>query len=98
MNRITSVLKHLRIFHERKDRPENLTEWPFFIILTLVFAFVYIQSLFSNSALREPLSLVSFTVLMNVHIILHWLSPRLQKWSQVAVYLVIQCLLAFVIV
>lgn len=98
MNRITTVLKRLRIFHERKDRPENLTEWPFFTILTFVFAFVYIQSLFSNLALREPLRLVSFTVLMNVHIILHWLSPRLQKWSQVAVYLVIQCVLAFVIV
>src|SRR5512137_3029980 len=35
---------------------------------------------------------------MNVHIVLHWLSPRLQKWSRVAVYLLIQCVLAFVIV
>jgi NarL family two-component system sensor histidine kinase YdfH len=73
-------------------------EWPFFLILTLVFAFVYIQSLFLNAALREPLSLVLFTVLMNVHIVLHWLSPRLQKWSWVAIYLVVQCMLAFVIV
>ncbi len=73
-------------------------EWPFFLVLTLVFGFVYFQSLFSNSTLREPLHFILFTVLMIVHIVLHWLSARLRKWNQVAPYLILQCALAFVIV
>lgn len=73
-------------------------EWPFFLILTLVFAFVYFESLFSNAALREPLRLILFTILMIVHIVLHWLSARLMKWSRLAPYLILQCALAFVIV
>ena len=73
-------------------------EWPFFLILTLVFGFVYFQSLFSNSTLREPLHFILFTFLMIVHIVLHWLSTRLKKWSQVAPYLILQYAFAFVIV
>lgn len=73
-------------------------EWPFFLILTFVLGFVYIQSLFSNPALREPGRLILFTVLVNVHIALHWFSVRLRKWRWVLVYVVVQCALAFVIV
>jgi NarL family two-component system sensor histidine kinase YdfH len=42
--------------------------------------------------------LVLFTVLMVVHITLHWLSMRVLKWGRVAVYLVVQSVLAFAIV
>ena len=73
-------------------------EWPFFLILTFVLVFVYIQSIFSNAALREPGRLILFTVLANLHIALHWLSVRLRKWNWVLVYVVVQCMLAFVIV
>lgn len=73
-------------------------EWPFFLILTFVLGFVYIQSIYSNAALREPARLILFTILMIVHIALHWLSVRLLKWSRVVVYVVVQCALAFVIV
>ena len=73
-------------------------EWPFFLILTLVLGFMYGQSLFSNVSLREPLRFILFTVLMSVHIFLHWLSVRLRNWSRVAVYLVVQSGLAVSIV
>jgi len=73
-------------------------EWPFFLILTFVFIFVYIQSINMNASLRVPGRLILFTVLMILHITLHWLGVGLKKWSQVAVYLVIQGTLAFTIV
>jgi NarL family two-component system sensor histidine kinase YdfH len=98
MKKLSSLLRRLPISRGKKDRSETFMEWPFFLILTFAFAFVYIQSIFSNAALREPARLILFTVLMNVHIALHWLSARLRKWSRVAVYLVVQCALAFVVV
>jgi NarL family two-component system sensor histidine kinase YdfH len=98
MNKLLSLLQHIKISTQKKDRSESFMEWPFFLILTLVFAYVYIQSVLSNTALREPLRFVLFTVLMIVHIVLHWLGAGLQKWRQVAVYLVFQCLLACIIV
>jgi NarL family two-component system sensor histidine kinase YdfH len=73
-------------------------EWPFFLILTMAFVFVYFQAVLSNAALREPGRLILFTVLMVIHIALHWISMRVLKWDRVAVYLVVQSALAFAIV
>ena len=73
-------------------------EWPFFLILTAAFTFIYFESVLSNTALREPVRLVLFSGLMIIHIVLHWLSLRVLKWDRVAVYLVIQTALAFAIV
>ncbi len=73
-------------------------EWPFFLILTAAFVFVYFQDVFSNPALHEPGRLILFTVLMIVHIGLHWLCIRVLRWGQVAVYLAVQSALAFSIV
>ena len=73
-------------------------EWPFFLILTAAFVFVYFQAVFSNAALREPVRLVLFTVLMVIHIALHWSSMRVLKQGRVAVYLLVQAALAFSIV
>jgi NarL family two-component system sensor histidine kinase YdfH len=98
MNKLLSLLQHVKSSPPKKDRSETFMEWPFFLILTLVFAFVYIQSVLSNTALREPPRFVLFTVLMIVHIVLHWLGAGLRKWSQVTVYLVFQCLLVCIIV
>jgi two-component system, NarL family, sensor histidine kinase YdfH len=98
MNKLTTFLKRLRNSAGKKDQPENVVEWPFFIILTFAFGFAYIQSIFLSATLREPGRLILFTILMNVHIVLHWLSVRLNKWNRVAVYVIIQCILAFIIV
>ena len=73
-------------------------EWPFFLILTAAFVFVYFQAVISNPALHEPGRLILFTVLMVVHIGLHWLCIRVLQWGQVVVYLVVQSALAFAIV
>lgn len=94
----TSFFQRLKIFTENKDPSETFNEWPFFLILTLVFGFVYVQSISSNASLHVPGRFILFTVLMSVHLILHWLSVRLKKWSRVVVYLTIQSALAFVIV
>ena len=61
-------------------------EWPFFLILTAAFVFVYFQAVISNPALHEPGRLILFTVLMVVHIGLHWLCIRVLQWGQVVVY------------
>ncbi len=73
-------------------------EWPFFLILTVAFAFVYFQAVFSTPVLRQPARLILLTVLMLVHIALHWFSIRVMQWGRVAVYLVVQSVLAFSIV
>ena len=73
-------------------------EWPFFLILTGAFAFVYFQAVFSNPALHQQGRLAFFTGLMLVHIVLHWLSMRILKWGHVPVYLVVQSVLAFSII
>ena len=73
-------------------------EWPFFLILTFAFVFVYFQSVSSNAALRQPGRLILFTSLMVMHIVLHWTSVRLRTWRRVAVYLVVQIGLAFTVV
>jgi NarL family two-component system sensor histidine kinase YdfH len=98
VKRLTTLLQNLRILREKNSPSENVVEWPFFIILTFAFAFVYIQSIISNSALREPARLILFTILMNVHVILHWFSVRLWKWNQVAIYVIVQSVLAFTVV
>ena len=98
MNKLSSLLQRLQISRKNKARPENAVEWPFFLILTFAFGFVYVQSIISSAALREPGRLILFTILMSVHIILHWFSVRLLKWNRVAVYLVLQSALAFTVV
>jgi len=70
-------------------------ERPFFIFLTLILAGMYVVSLIDNPALQAPLPLTIFTILMLVHLALHWSifgiynSPR---WH--LIYLILQGLLA----
>jgi len=94
----SSLIQRLWTFWRKKNHSETSMEWPFFLILTFVFIFVYIQSINMNASLRVPGRLILFTVLMILHITLHWLGVGLKKWNQVAVYLVIQGTLAFTIV
>jgi two-component system, NarL family, sensor histidine kinase YdfH len=97
MNKKPSLFQRLRILRNQDTRPEAFAERPFFLILTLAFGFVYVESIITNADLREPVRLILFTVLMNVHIVLHWFSMRLRTWRWVAVYLVVQGVLAFVV-
>jgi NarL family two-component system sensor histidine kinase YdfH len=89
--------KPFALLHRQDANPEPFVEWPFFVLLTFAFGFVYVESLITTPALREPSRLVLFTVLMCVHIALHWLSVRLLNWKQAFAYLVIQGALAFII-
>lgn len=98
MKRLSTLFQHVRIFQGKKDRPESFTEWPFFLILTFAFGFVYFQSILSSAALREPGRLILFTVLMSVHIALHWIGVGLRKWGWLAIYLAVQSALAFTVV
>jgi len=93
-----SLFQRLRIFGGKKDNPETTMEWPFFLILSAAFVFVYFQAVFSNAALRVPVRLILFTVLMAAHIALHWLSIRVLQWHREGIYLVVQGGLAFAIV
>jgi NarL family two-component system sensor histidine kinase YdfH len=93
-----TLFQRLGIFGGKKDNPETLVEWPFFLILSAAFVFVYFQAVFSNAALRVPERLILFTVLMAAHIALHWLSIRVLQWHRVGIYLVVQSVLAFAIV
>jgi NarL family two-component system sensor histidine kinase YdfH len=93
-----TFLQRLRLSGGKKDNPDSPMEWPFFLILSAAFVFVYFQTVFSNAALRVPVRLILFTVLMAAHIALHWLSIRVLQWHREEIYLVVQSVLAFAIV
>ncbi len=68
--------------------------WPFFALLTLAMAVMYGMTLANVSKLQHPLSLIGFTLLMLLHLILHWIAPiAAQDHRLGALYLVIQVLL-----
>ncbi len=70
----------------------------FFAFMTLVLSGRYVLTLVQNSSLRQSWMVVPFTVLMAVHIILHWMVIRIiQTPSHQAWYVIGQGLLAFVI-
>jgi NarL family two-component system sensor histidine kinase YdfH len=70
----------------------------FFSFMTLVLIGMYVMTMFQNSSLRQSWLAVLFTILMIVHIILHWMVVRIiQVPSHKALYIIGQGLLAFVI-
>jgi two-component system, NarL family, sensor histidine kinase YdfH len=72
----------------------------FFVFMTLVMIGMYILALVQNPALQQPGPAILFTVLMVVHIVLHWmlvLSPLMQVRGRTVGYILGQGLLAFVI-
>ena len=98
MNLRPSLFQRLRTFGLPKNQPGENFERPFFLLLTLVFLFLYVFSIISNPGLRAPVPLVLFTLLMILHTSLHWQVPRFQHGNWLPGYLVLQCLLAFIIV
>ncbi len=70
----------------------------FFSFMTLVLIGMYVMTMFQNSSLRQSWLAVLFTILMIVHIALHWMVVRIiQVPSYKAIYIIGQGLLAFVI-
>jgi NarL family two-component system sensor histidine kinase YdfH len=70
----------------------------FFAFMTLVLIGVYFMTLAQNSTLRQSWLVVLFTLLMVVHITLHWLVVRVIQTSSIkTLYILGQGLLAFFI-
>ena len=70
----------------------------FFVFMTLVLIGVYFLSVAQNPSLKQPGLLILFTVLMVVHIALHWsVIPIIQTSRGKLIYIVGQGLLAFII-
>ena len=67
--------------------------------LTLVVGVMYVVTLITVPALHQPVTLIVFTVLINVHIVLHWYLYRITEHSMrwVAVYIIGQGILALAI-
>ena len=72
--------------------------WPFFLVLTMVIAAMYVVSVVSVPSLSAPIRLIPFTLLCLLHGVLHWYTPRLSRsprWH--APYLILQGAIIFVI-
>ena len=70
----------------------------FFVFMTLVLIGVYFLSLAQNPALQQPVTFLVFTILMAVHIVLHWMViPIIKVRKRKVLYILGQGLLAFVI-
>jgi NarL family two-component system sensor histidine kinase YdfH len=73
--------------------------WPFFGLLTLAMAVMYVLALSNVPALRQPWMLIVFTLMMLAHTGLHWLSPVASAThSRSAVYLVVQIALVLALI
>jgi len=70
----------------------------FFLFMTAVMIGIYILSLNQNADLRQPALASLFTLLMVVHIVLHWMViPIIQVSIRKVIYILGQGILAFVI-
>ena len=80
------------------DQSEEVREVrPFFLIVMAVLAFLYGVAVYGSPDLRAPARLIPFTLLMLVHAVLHWFSPRVAFFRQGIPYLAVQGALAFVL-
>ncbi len=85
--------KYARLVYESSE-----SERPFFLFLTLILAGMYFWVVFTTPTLRKPGALILFTLLMILHIGLHWLAPLLERRiGLIPAYIIGQGLLAFVI-
>ncbi|MCB9419835.1 MAG: sensor histidine kinase [Ardenticatenaceae bacterium] len=63
----------------------------FYYLLLLVLAFIYGITLYEAPAMRQPIRLIPFTLLMLLHAGLHWFSPHfVLPRRRLAIYLIIQ--------
>lgn len=76
----------------------NQGERPFFLFMTLILAGMYVYILFSTPELRQPGIFILYTLLMILHIALHWLAPLLEaRHKLIPFYIILQGVLAFTI-
>lgn len=77
------------------ERDPNLFVW----FLTLVVLGFYAMTLYNEPASRQLISLIPFTALILMHIILHWLLGRVTEDTRKVIwYIIVQGILAFGIV
>lgn len=69
----------------------------FYIFMTLVIAAVYGSTVLSSAALREPWVFAGFTLLVLLHVTLHWLLERIAQKGWMLAYFIVQGMLAMVI-
>jgi NarL family two-component system sensor histidine kinase YdfH len=88
-------MKNQSISLTRVDRDTRL----FMGFLTLVVGTMYVVTLITVPAAQKPITLIVFTLLVSIHLALHWfleyISERSSLW--IAGYIIIQGLLAFLI-
>jgi NarL family two-component system sensor histidine kinase YdfH len=69
--------------------------WPFFFLLTGAILVMYVLTLVDYPAVRQPGMLLLFTLMMLVHVALHWTSPVIAHHSGISIaYLLVQVGLA----
>jgi len=86
-----SILKRLSAWYP-------VSESPFMLFLTFIFAFIYIWTIVSAPRLRSPLPLTVFTILFIIHLGLHWSVAWwiVKRWN-IWLYLGIQTAFVFVL-
>ncbi len=63
----------------------------FYYLLLIVLAFIYGITLYETPTVRQPATLIPFTLLMLLHAGLHWFSPYfIQPRRHLAIYLILQ--------
>jgi NarL family two-component system sensor histidine kinase YdfH len=77
----------------------NQSERPFFLFMTLILGGLYIWVVFTTPELRQPAIFILYTLLVFLHIALHWLVGPLLETRQKSIpfYALLQGLLAFII-
>jgi two-component system, NarL family, sensor histidine kinase YdfH len=70
----------------------------FYFFMTLVIVAMYISTIVTTPAFREPWRLVVFSLLVGVHIALHWFLDQVAIRGRVTIYIIVQGALAFGIV
>ena len=70
----------------------------FYIFMTLVIAAMYVSSLMTVPGLREPWRLAVFTLLIIIHIILHWFLEKIAIRGWTLAYVLVQGVLTLSIV
>jgi NarL family two-component system sensor histidine kinase YdfH len=79
---------------QKVERDPRMFMW----FMTLVVVGMYVVSLVNNSNLRSPWPLSFFTVLVAIHLVLHWTLERFADRPRlVTAYVVLQGMLAFLI-
>jgi two-component system, NarL family, sensor histidine kinase YdfH len=70
----------------------------FYLLMTVVIAAIYVSTLFTGTSLRDPWRLSAYSILLVVHVALHWFLERIatRKWT--VIYILVQGFLAFTIV